>query len=111
VKSILRLLAPVLALGLGLIFLCRDWLLPLLFAPRLLAARELLGPQLLGDWAKFLSWLFIFQLTAQARTGRYILPCRPPQPSYSCCCWPCCCPATAWPAPHWPTPCAMPWCC
>jgi PST family polysaccharide transporter len=71
--AILRLLAPVLALGLGLIFLCRDWLLPLLFAPRLLAARELLGPQLLGDWAKFLSWLFIFQLTAQARTGRYIL--------------------------------------
>lgn len=72
VRSITGLLAPMLAAGLGLIFGLRDWLLPLLFAPRLLAARELLGPQLLGDWAKFLSWIFLFQLTAQARTGRYV---------------------------------------
>ena len=70
--GVLALLAPVLAAGLGLIYLSRDWLLPLLFAPRLLAARELLAPQLLGDWAKFLSWVFIFQLTAQARTGPYV---------------------------------------
>ncbi|OGX89694.1 hypothetical protein [Hymenobacter coccineus] len=27
---------------------------------------------MLGDWAKFLSWVFIFQLTARARTGRYV---------------------------------------
>lgn len=70
--GVLGLLAPVLAVGLGLIFICRDWLLPLLFAPRLLGAREFLAPQLLGDWAKFLSWLFIFQLTAKARTGPYV---------------------------------------
>ncbi|WP_210515111.1 MATE family efflux transporter [Hymenobacter terricola] len=70
--GVLRLLAPVLAVGLGLIFACRNWLLPLLFAPHLLGAREFLAPQLLGDWAKFLSWLFIFQLTARARTGPYI---------------------------------------
>jgi PST family polysaccharide transporter len=71
-RGVLLLLAPVLAGGLGLIFICRDWLLPLLFAPRLLGAREFLAPQLLGDWAKFLSWLFIFQLTAKARTGPYV---------------------------------------
>ncbi|MDO7847691.1 hypothetical protein Q5H92_15080 [Hymenobacter sp. M29] len=71
-RSVLALLAPLLAGGLGLVWLCRDWLLPLLFAPRLLAARALLAPQLLGDWAKFLSWLFIFQLMARARTGPYI---------------------------------------
>ena len=71
-RGVLALLAPVLAAGLGLIFLCRNWLLPLLFAPRLLGAREFLAPQLLGDWAKFLSWVFIFQLTAQARTGPYV---------------------------------------
>ena len=71
-RSVLLLLAPVLALGLGLIFACRNWLLPLLFAPQLLGARELLGPQLVGDWAKFLSWLFIFQLAARARTGSYV---------------------------------------
>ena len=70
--GVLGLLALVLALGLGLIFGARDWLLPLLFAPKLLAARALLGPQLLGDWAKFLSWLFIFQLMARARTGAYV---------------------------------------
>jgi PST family polysaccharide transporter len=72
VGSIAGLLAGALAGGLGLIFLGRDWLLPLLFAPRLLAARELLAPQLLGDWAKFLSWVFLYQLMAQARTGRYV---------------------------------------
>jgi PST family polysaccharide transporter len=72
VHSIAGLLAGALAAGLGLIFLSRDWLLPLLFAPRLLAARELLAPQLLSDWAKFLSWVFLYQLMAQARTGRYV---------------------------------------
>ncbi|MBF9140134.1 MATE family efflux transporter [Hymenobacter properus] len=71
-RGVLTLLAPLLAVGLGLLWVCRDWLLPLLFAPRLLAARALLAPQLLGDWAKFLSWLFIFQLMARARTGPYI---------------------------------------
>ncbi|MDQ2770325.1 MAG: hypothetical protein M3Y54_07480, partial [Bacteroidota bacterium] len=71
-REVLALLAPVLAGGLGLLYLGRDWLLPLLFSPRLLAAREFLAPQLLGDWAKFLSWIFIFQLTARARTGPYI---------------------------------------
>ena len=71
-RGVLGLLAPVLALGLGLLFACRNWLLPLLFAPQLLGAREFLAPQLLGDWAKFLSWVFLFQLTARARTGPYI---------------------------------------
>ena len=71
-RGVLGLLAPVLALGLGLIYAGRAWLLPLLFAPRLLGAQALLGPQLLGDWAKLLSWLFIFQLTARARTGPYV---------------------------------------
>ena len=70
--GVLGLLAPVLAAGLGLLFACRNWLLPLLFSPRLLGAREFLAPQLLGDWAKLLSWLFIFQLTARARTGPYV---------------------------------------
>ncbi|OGX86845.1 hypothetical protein BEN48_00310 [Hymenobacter glacialis] len=71
-QSVLLLLAPVLALGLGVVFACRSWLLPLLFAPHLARAGELLGPQLVGDWAKFLSWLFIFQLVAKARTGAYV---------------------------------------
>jgi PST family polysaccharide transporter len=70
--GVLGLLTPVLAVGLGLIFACRNWLLPLLFAPQLLGARDFLAPQLLGDWAKFLSWIFIFQLTAKARTGPYV---------------------------------------
>ena len=71
-RGVLALLAPVLAAGLGLIYAGRAWLLPLLFAPRLLGAQALLGPQLLGDWAKLLSWLFIFQLTARARTAPYV---------------------------------------
>ena len=70
--GVLGLLAPVLAVGFGLLFACRSWLLPLLFAPRLLGAQDFMAAQLLGDWAKLLSWLFIFQLTARARTGPYV---------------------------------------
>ena len=69
---VLGLLAVGLAAGLGLVYGLRDWLLPLLFAPRLLAARALLAPQLLGDWAKFLSWVFIYQLLVRARPGPYL---------------------------------------
>jgi PST family polysaccharide transporter len=71
-RGVLGLLAAGLAVGLGLVFWLRDWLLPLLFAPRLLAARELLAPQLLGDWAKFLVWVFIYQLLARARPLPYL---------------------------------------
>jgi len=71
-RAVLGLLAAGLAVGLGLVFGLRDWLLPLLFAPRLLAARELLAPQLLGDWAKFLVWVFIYQLLARARPLPYL---------------------------------------
>jgi len=70
--AVLGLLAVGLAVGLGLIFALRDVLVPLLFAPRLLAARELLAPQLLGDWAKFLSWVFIYQILARARPLPYL---------------------------------------
>jgi PST family polysaccharide transporter len=70
--AVLGLLAVGLAIGLGLIFALRDVLLPLLFAPRLLAARELLAPQLLGDWAKFLSWVFLYQVLARARPLPYL---------------------------------------
>lgn len=71
-RAVLGLLAAGLAGGLGLVFGLRDWLLPLLFAPRLLAARELLAPQLLGDWAKFLGWVFIYQSLARARPLPYL---------------------------------------
>jgi PST family polysaccharide transporter len=71
-RVVLALLAGGLGVGLGLVFALRDWLLPLLFAPRLLAARELLAPQLLGDWAKFLVWVFLYQLLARARPLPYL---------------------------------------
>lgn len=71
-QAVLGLLAGGLALGLGLVYALRDVLLPLLFAPRLLAARELLAPQLLGDWAKFLVWVFLYQLLARARALPYL---------------------------------------
>jgi PST family polysaccharide transporter len=72
VRTVLLLLAPALALGLGLLYLGRDWLLPLLFTPRLAAARTLLAPQFVGDWAKFLTWTLLFLLMAQAKVGRYV---------------------------------------
>ncbi|GAB2968376.1 O-antigen translocase [Hymenobacter coalescens] len=73
VRAVFGLLAGVLALGLGALWLLRDVLLPLLFDARFAAARDLLGPQLLGDWAKFLSWTLLYLLMAEARVGRYVL--------------------------------------
>ncbi|TGE20128.1 MATE family efflux transporter [Hymenobacter elongatus] len=72
VRTVLLVLAPVVALGLGLLYLLRDWLLPLLFDPQFLAARDLLAPQFVGDWAKFLTWTFLFLLMAKAHVGRYV---------------------------------------
>lgn len=72
VRTVITLLAPVLAIGLGLIYLLRDWLLPLLFDERFAAASYLFAPQLLGDWLKFLTWLLLFLLTAKAQVGRYV---------------------------------------
>lgn len=71
-EAVLGLLALVLAGALGLVYALRNVLLPLLFAPRLLAARELLAPQLLGDWAKFLAWVFLYYLLAKARPLPYL---------------------------------------
>jgi len=71
-EAVLGLLAVGLAGALGLVYALRDVLLPLLFAPRLLAARELLAPQLLGDWAKFMSWVFLYYLLARARPLPYL---------------------------------------
>ncbi|KUG07565.1 hypothetical protein [Solirubrum puertoriconensis] len=73
VRSVFALLALVLALGFGLLWLLRDWLLPLLFDARFAAARELLAPQLLGDWAKLLAWTLLYLLLAQAQAIRYVL--------------------------------------
>ncbi|MCR5886409.1 hypothetical protein LRS06_01195 [Hymenobacter sp. J193] len=72
VRSILLLLMPVLAAGLGLLYLVRSWLLPLLFEEQFAAAGFLLPPQLLGDWARFLTWVLLYLLVAQARVGRYV---------------------------------------
>jgi PST family polysaccharide transporter len=71
-EAVLGLLAGGLALALGLVYALRDVLLPLLFAPRLLAARELLAPQLFGDWAKFMAWVFLYYLLARARPLPYL---------------------------------------
>ncbi|SMC00320.1 polysaccharide transporter, PST family [Hymenobacter roseosalivarius DSM 11622] len=72
VRTVVLLLAPVLAVGLSLVYLLRDWLLPLLFNVQFAAASYLFAPQLLGDWAKFITWLLLFLLTAKAQVGRYV---------------------------------------
>ncbi|OUJ74467.1 MATE family efflux transporter [Hymenobacter crusticola] len=72
VRTVLLLVAVASAAGLGLLFLLRDWLLMVLFDTHFVAARYLVGPQLVGDWAKFLTWMLLFLLMAQARVGRYV---------------------------------------
>jgi PST family polysaccharide transporter len=72
VSTVVGLLGVGLALGFGGLYLLRSWLLALLFAPRLAAAAPLLAPQLLGDWAKFLSWVFQYVLLVRARPLPYL---------------------------------------
>lgn len=72
VNTVAGLLAVGLAVGLALLFVVRVPLLTLLFAPRLTAAAPLLAPQLLGDWAKFLAWLFQYTLLVRGRPGPYL---------------------------------------
>ncbi|UOQ76976.1 hypothetical protein MUN84_21280 [Hymenobacter sp. 5516J-16] len=47
-------------------------LLAVLFEARFVEANFLLAPQLLSDWLKFLTWVLLFLLTAQARVGQYV---------------------------------------
>jgi len=72
VSTVAGLLALVLAAGLGVLYALRQPLLTLLFAPRLAAAAPLLAPQLLGDWAKFVSWVFQYMLLVRARALPYL---------------------------------------
>lgn len=72
VRAVLRLLVPLLAAGLLLLYGVRNWLLPLVFEARFAAAADLLAPQLLADWLRFISWPLIMVFTAQARVGRYV---------------------------------------
>ena len=72
VSTVAGLLAGGLALGLSILFYWRVPVLTLLYAPRLAAAAPLLAPQLLGDWAKFLAWLFQYVLLVRGRPGRYL---------------------------------------
>ena len=72
VGVVAALLAAGLALGFGLLYGLRQPVLAGLFAPRLAAAAPLLAPQLLGDWAKFLGWVFQYGLLVRARPGPYL---------------------------------------
>lgn len=72
VSTVAGLLAVGLALGLGLLYALRQPLLTLLFAPRLAAAAPLIAPQLLGDWANFVSWVFQYTLLVRGRALPYL---------------------------------------
>ena len=72
VGVVAALLAVGLAVGFGGLYGLRRPVLAWLFAPRLAAAAPLLAPQLVGDWAKFLSWVFQYVLLVRARPGPYL---------------------------------------
>ncbi|RDC63533.1 hypothetical protein AHMF7616_02138 [Adhaeribacter pallidiroseus] len=67
VQNALRLLIPVIMLGLGLVYIFQDYIFTLLLSSRFQAAKEFLPFQLAGDFCKLLSWLFANILVAQAR--------------------------------------------
>lgn len=72
VRTVLRLVVPLAGAGLLLLYLLRNWLLPLLFDARFTAASYLLAPQLLADWFRFVAWPLVMLFTAQARVGRFV---------------------------------------
>ena len=69
VRAILKLVIPVVLLGLGLVYVTREYIISGLLSAQFLAAQRLLPFQLLGDFFKLLSWLLTNSLVAQGKVG------------------------------------------
>lgn len=67
-----RIWVPVAAATALAVFLLRDWIIHLLFAPNFAPMRELFAFQLVGDVLKIASWLLSYLMVAKAMTRRYV---------------------------------------
>ncbi|PSR53373.1 hypothetical protein AHMF7605_07450 [Adhaeribacter arboris] len=67
VRQALKLLAPVVAAGLCLVYFTRDYLFTWLLSAQFKAAEAFLPFQLTGDFCKLISWLLANILVAQAK--------------------------------------------
>lgn len=68
-----RLIVPMTALGAGVVFLLRDFIILTLFTPDFLPMRELFLWQLMGDVMKIASWICGFIITARGLVKYYML--------------------------------------
>jgi len=68
-----RFLLPLSMTGAFAIYVCRDWIILLLFTTEFLPMRDLFAMQMIGDIAKIGSWLLAYVLLGKAVFKTYIL--------------------------------------
>lgn len=73
VRQVLKLLVPVVFLGLAGVYAARKYIITGLLSDQFLAAQPLLPYQLAGDFFKLISWLLANVLVAQGRVGVVVL--------------------------------------
>ncbi|WMJ74788.1 O-antigen translocase [Cytophagaceae bacterium ABcell3] len=72
VRHVMKVLTPILAVGLLVIYFLREFILELFFDTRFKEGAFLMDYQLLGDFFKMLSYILSFIISAQARTWLFI---------------------------------------
>lgn len=73
VKHVYKMLLPLLATGLVLVFLLRDYIIRLLYTPEFLEMSKYFKWQLLGDLVKFIAIVMAYQFLAKKQTVNFIV--------------------------------------
>ncbi|QHL87300.1 hypothetical protein GU926_07585 [Nibribacter ruber] len=72
VRTIFFTLLPLIAVGLGLVYVLRQYLLLLFFNDEFLPAQSLFTYQLLGDFLKMTAWVLSYVITVRAQVRLYV---------------------------------------
>lgn len=73
VLKAIKFIVPLLLVGLSLIYIFRNFIIRLLFAPEFQPMEKFFGWQLLGDFFKISSWLLAFIMVAKSMTKTFVL--------------------------------------
>ncbi len=68
-----KIITPIIAVSLLLIFLLKDLVINIIFTPEFYPMKSLFAWQLLGDFFKIMSWILAFIMVAKSMTKIYII--------------------------------------
>src|SRR5665648_1269766 len=68
-----KFLLPLAAMGGISVFLCRDFIIHVLYTPEFMPMREYFAFQVVGDFFKIASWILAFIMLAKAMTRWFII--------------------------------------